>query len=331
MDEDGILQGLNEPQRQAVTQVTGPVLVIAGAGSGKTRVITRRIAWLIDQGVPPHSILAITFTNKAAGEMRSRVAATAARGWRDFGQLIQNGPMICTFHSLCLRILKHFAQVVGLAHNFTIFDVADQQKVLKQAIELCHLDTKRFPPSHSHSMISAAKNKLITPEDYNKTGGFVERQFAPVYAKYQQLLRQNNAVDFDDLLMLTAMAFRDHPEVLKELQSRFEYLLIDEYQDTNHAQYIIAHALALKHRNLCVVGDPDQSIYAWRGADLRNILDFEQDYPRCPSGAARAKLPLYQAHTGRRLAFDRPQQRAQAKDPLDGERRGNADPRAGLC
>ena len=237
------------------------MLVIAGAGSGKTRVITRRIAWLIAQGIPPWSILAITFTNKAAGEMRSRVAAAMGRGWRDFGQLIHNAPTICTFHSLCLRILKNYAVVVGLKPNFTILDVADQQKLIKQAIELCHLDPKRFSPSQSHSMISSAKNKLIPPDQYSQTGGFVERQFAPVYTKYQQLLAQNNAVDFDDLLMKTAFAFREHPEILQELQERFQYLLIDEYQDTNHAQYIIAHALALKHRNLCVVGDPDQSIY----------------------------------------------------------------------
>ncbi len=277
--DDTLLEELNEPQIQAVTQVTGPVLVIAGAGSGKTRVITRRIAWLIAQGIPPWQILAITFTNKAAGEMRSRVSRTLGHGWRDFGQLIHDAPTICTFHSLCLRILKHYAQSVGLKPNFSILDVHDQQKLVKQAIEACGLSSSQFSPSQSHGRISAAKNKLITPEQFAKTGGFVEQKFAPVYRKYQELLSQNNAVDFDDLLMKTAFAFREHPEILQELQERFEYILIDEYQDTNHAQYIIAHALAMKHRNICVVGDPDQSIYAWRGADIRNILEFEQDYP----------------------------------------------------
>ena len=277
-EQSPILEGLNPPQQQAVRQIDGPVLVIAGAGSGKTRVITRRVAWMIDQGIPPWSILAITFTNKAAGEMRRRVADAMGRPLRDFGRLVHDSPTICTFHSLCLRILKHYAETIGLQRNFSILDVSDQQKVIKLALEACKIDPKRYSPSHSHAMISAAKNKLITPEMYAQSAGFVEKQFAPVYAKYQQLLKQNNGVDFDDLLMMTALAFRKHKAILDELAERFQYLLIDEYQDTNHAQYIIAHALVMKHRNICVVGDPDQSIYAWRGADIRNILDFEQDY-----------------------------------------------------
>ena len=278
-EQSPILEGLNPPQQQAVRQIDGPVLVIAGAGSGKTRVITRRVAWMIDQGIPPWSIVAITFTNKAAGEMRKRVADAMGRPLRDFGRLVHDSPTICTFHSLCLRILKYYAETIGLQRNFSILDVSDQQKVVKQALEACKLDPKRFSPSQSHGMISTAKNKLITPEMYAQSAGFVEKQFAPVYAKYQQLLKQNNAVDFDDLLMMTALTFRKHKAILDELSQRFGYLLIDEYQDTNHAQYIIAHALVMKHRNICVVGYPDQSIYAWRGADIRNILDFEQDYP----------------------------------------------------
>ena len=279
MTNEAILEDLNEPQQRAVQQVDGPLLVIAGAGSGKTRVITRRVAWMINQGIPPSSILAITFTNKAAGEMRARVADVMGRQLRDFGQLIHNGPTICTFHSLCLRILKAFSTTVGLKPNFSILDIPDQQKLVKEAIALCQLDPKRYTASQVHHLISSQKNKLITPEAFAQNAGFVEKQLAPVYAKYQHLLMKNNAVDFDDLLMHTATAFRKYPDMLAELQDRFTYMLIDEYQDTNHAQYIIAHALALKHGNICVVGDPDQSIYAWRGADIRNILDFEQDYP----------------------------------------------------
>ena len=280
MDQDQLLSGLNEPQQQAVRQIDGPLLVIAGAGSGKTRVITRRVAWMTQEGIAPWSILAITFTNKAAGEMRQRVAATMGRRLRDYGQLIHDGPTICTFHSLCLRILKHYAVTVGLQPNFSVLDIADQHKLVKQAVELCQIDAKSFSVSQLHSGISSAKNKLITPEQYTAIHtDFVAKRIGAVYAKYQMLLRKNNAADFDDLLMLTALAFRNHAAMLSELQERFAYILVDEYQDTNHAQYIIAHALALKHRNICVVGDPDQSIYAWRGADIRNILDFEKDYP----------------------------------------------------
>ncbi len=277
---DAFLADLTEPQKLAVTTADGPLLVVAGAGSGKTRVITRRVAWLIAQGVPPYAILAITFTNKAAGEMKSRIAATLGRPIHDFGRLEHPYPTICTFHSLCLRILKHYASTLGLSPNFTIYDSHDQQKLIKLAIKECGKDEKQFQVSNIHHAISTAKNKLQGPEAYSQAaGGFVEREVAKIYTKYQSLLKKNSGMDFDDLLYYTAMAFRDHAEVLSQLQDRFEYILIDEYQDTNHAQYVIAHALAMKNRNICVVGDPDQSIYAWRGADIRNILDFETDYP----------------------------------------------------
>jgi DNA helicase II / ATP-dependent DNA helicase PcrA len=230
--------------------------------------------------VPPYAILAITFTNKAAGEMKSRIAAAIGRPIHDFGRLEHPYPTICTFHSLCLRILKHYASTLGLSPNFTIYDSHDQQKLIKLAIKECGKDEKQFQASNLQHTISTAKNKLQGPQAFSQAaGGFVEREVAGIYTKYQELLKKNSAMDFDDLLYYTAMAFRDHADVLSQLQDRFEYILIDEYQDTNHAQYVIAHALALKNRNICVVGDPDQSIYAWRGADIRNILDFETDYP----------------------------------------------------
>ena len=280
LDADQLLADMTPPQREAATHVDGPLLIIAGAGSGKTRVLTRRVAYLVSQGIPASSILAITFTNKAAGEMKSRVSNVLDRPIRDFGKLDQRWPTICTFHSLCLRVLRHYADVVGLPKNFTIYDSADQTKVLKDSLKALDISSTNFSPSSVHGTISNAKNQLLSPEDFARAAGdFYQKQVSRIYTKYQQILQQNNALDFDDLLMRTAHAFRDHPDMLRELQERFTYVLIDEYQDTNHAQYIIAHALAQKHRNICVVGDPDQSIYAWRGADIRNILDFETDYP----------------------------------------------------
>jgi DNA helicase-2/ATP-dependent DNA helicase PcrA len=199
---------------------------------------------------------------------------------RDFGRLDQPWPTICTFHSLCLRVLRHYAQRLGLAPNFSIFDSADQNKLMKEALKTLEISSTNFPPAQVHGTISNAKNQLADAAAFAQAAGdFYQRNVARIFTKYQQLLDQNNALDFDDLLLRTAYAFRDHPDVLAELQDRFQYLLIDEYQDTNRAQYIIAHALAQKNRNLCVVGDPDQSIYRWRGADIGNILDFERDYP----------------------------------------------------
>ncbi len=280
MNQDELLAGLTAPQREAATHVDGPLLIIAGAGSGKTRVITRRVAYLISLGIPPNSILAITFTNKAAGEMKSRIGAAMNRDLRDFGRLDTYGPTICTFHSLCLRVLKHYATRIGLAPNFTIFDSSDQTKLIKEALKLLEMSTTNFPPNGVHSTISNAKNQLLTAEAFAESAkDFYQRQVARIYTKYQSLLNQSNGLDFDDLLLKTAHALRTHQDVLGELQDRFQYILIDEYQDTNHAQYIIAHAIAHRHKNICVVGDPDQSIYAWRGADIRNILHFEKDYP----------------------------------------------------
>jgi DNA helicase-2/ATP-dependent DNA helicase PcrA len=280
LDVDHLLDDLTDAQRQAVTHVDGPLLIVAGAGSGKTRVITRRVAYLIAQGIAPNSICAITFTNKAAGEMKQRISAASSRPLRDFGRLDQPWPMICTFHSLCLRILRHYATQVGLPGNFSIYDSADQTRVIKEALKTLEISSANFSPSTVHHTISTAKNQLVTAEAFAQSaGGFYDRQVARIYTKYQHLLNQNNALDFDDLLLRTTLAFREHPQMLAELQERFQYLLIDEYQDTNHAQYVMAHAMAMKHRNICVVGDPDQSIYAWRGADIQNILDFEKDYP----------------------------------------------------
>jgi DNA helicase-2/ATP-dependent DNA helicase PcrA len=279
INTDELLKDLTDAQRAAATHVDGPLLIVAGPGSGKTRVITRRVAYLIAQGIPPASILAITFTNKAAGEMKQRVSDVLGRRLRDFGKLDQPWPMICTFHSLCLRILRYYAPMVGLPVNFSIYDSADQTRVVKDALKTLEISATNFSPGTVHGTISKAKNELKTAEAFASSAkDFYERQVARVYTKYQALLTANNALDFDDLLLRTTLAMRDHPQMLAELQQRFGYVMIDEYQDTNHAQYILAHALASKHRNLCVVGDPDQSIYAWRGADIKNILEFERDY-----------------------------------------------------
>ncbi len=280
LSTDEILADLTPAQREAAVHVDGPLLIIAGAGSGKTRVITRRVAYLLSLGIVPSSILAITFTNKAAGEMKSRISASMDRPLRDFGRLDQPWPIICTFHSLGLRILRHYADRINLPGNFSVYDSSDQERILKESIKAVDLSTTNFPASAVHSAISTAKNKLISPESFAQSSyDYYAKNVARVYTQYEKLLKQNNALDFDDLLLRPAYLFRDHPAILKELQQKFQYILIDEYQDTNHAQYIIAHSLALAHRNLCVVGDPDQSIYAWRGADIQNILDFEKDYP----------------------------------------------------
>jgi ATP-dependent DNA helicase UvrD/PcrA len=278
--EDALLKDLTAPQRAAVTHRDGPVLIVAAAGSGKTRVITRRVAYLLTLGIPPTGILAITFTNKAASEMKQRISAISPTPMRDWGRLDQPSPIVCTFHSLCLRILKHYAAQIGLPPNFSVFDSADQSRLIKEALKSLELSTTNFPPARVHSQISSAKNQLIDAPGYARDAhDFFSRTLAKIYTKYQQLLTANNALDFDDLLMRVPSALRDHPRILRELQDRFQYILIDEYQDTNHAQYILAHALASRHRNICVVGDPDQSIYAWRGADVENILSFEKDYP----------------------------------------------------
>ena len=280
IDTNDLLTDLTPPQREAVTHIDGPLLVVAGAGSGKTRVLTRRVAYLIAQGVPPSAVLAITFTNKAAGEMRQRVGDVTGRPIRDFGRLNDFQPTICTFHSLCLRILRHYAPAVGMPANFTIYDTADQSKVIKDSLKALDIGSTNFSPGTVLGTISNAKNHLMTAAEFaREAGDFYAKTVARVYTKYQETLEANAAVDFDDLLMKVVLGFKKDPQMLRELQDRYSYVLIDEYQDTNHAQYTLARALTLRHKNLCVVGDPDQSIYAWRGADIKNILDFENDFP----------------------------------------------------
>ena len=269
-----LLDDLNAPQRKAVCHVDGPLLVLAGAGSGKTRVITRRVAYLIEQGVAPWNILAITFTNKAAGEMQHRVEALRA----------PRGATLCTFHSLCARLLREFAAEADVAPNYSIYDRDDQLRLVKEAAKKLDLRTDNFPPARMHATISRAKNDLKGPDDLaaeaeEGTRGFYERTVAELFAEYERMLRANNALDFDDLLLRMAYLMRDRPDVRELLGRRYQYVLIDEYQDTNRAQYFLAHGIAKDHENLCVTGDPDQSIYAWRGADINNILDFEAHYP----------------------------------------------------
>ncbi len=266
-----LLADLNEPQRQAVEHADGPLLVLAGAGSGKTRVITRRVARLIEKGIAPWNVLAITFTNKAAEEMAARVAALG----------VPRGATTCTFHSLCARLLREFAHHADLEPNYSIYDRDDQLKLAKEAVIRADLSTSNFAPRKVHASISNAKNELKTPEMLaaEADGDFYLSRVARVYRHYQKLLAENNALDFDDLLMRTAFILRDRPDVRQMLSTRYRYILIDEYQDTNRAQYILAHGIAMDHENLCATGDPDQSIYAWRGADINNILEFESDYP----------------------------------------------------
>jgi DNA helicase II / ATP-dependent DNA helicase PcrA len=266
------LADLNPAQREAVLHTEGPLLVVAGAGSGKTRVLTHRVAHLIAAvGVQPNEILAITFTNKAAAEMRSRLEdllpEVARRIW------------ILTFHAACGRILRREAPRLGYRTNFTIYDQADQVRLVKRCLEELERDPKRFPARGIHEHISTAKNQLISPVEYrNRVDSFYDQTVADVYDLYQRRLFESNAVDFDDLLMLTVEVLERFPEAKERWQKAFRYILVDEYQDTNHAQYRLLQLLAEKHRNLCVVGDPDQSIYAFRGADIRNILEFERDF-----------------------------------------------------
>jgi DNA helicase-2/ATP-dependent DNA helicase PcrA len=267
------LADLNPAQREAVLTTEGPLLVVAGAGSGKTRVLTRRIAHLLAAvGVKPPEILAITFTNKAAGEMRERaellVGARARACW------------IMTFHAACGRILRREAERLGYRSNFTIYDSADQLRLTKQCIEELERDPKRFTPRGIHSQISNAKNQLVSPREYaSRVSSFYDQTVAEVYDLYQRRLFTSNAVDFDDMLFLTVDVLQRFPEALARWQKAFRYVLVDEYQDTNHAQYVLLKLLAATHHNVFAVGDPDQSIYAFRGADIRNILEFERDFP----------------------------------------------------
>jgi len=269
-----LLDGLNPAQREAACITSGPVLILAGAGSGKTRTLTHRLAHLIETGVAPHRILAVTFTNKAANEMKERIAQL-------IGEQAARWLWAGTFHSVCARILRRDAALVGLDSNFTIYDADDSLTLLRRVIrDLGSVDEKTTKPGMIHAEISNAKNALLWPDDYarEKTGPFIAL-VANIYRRYQAALSQNNAVDFDDLLMLPVRLFGEHPQVLEEYRTKFQHLLIDEYQDTNHAQYVLVKLLAEKHHNVCAVGDDDQSIYGWRGADITNILNFERGFP----------------------------------------------------
>ncbi len=267
---DPLLADLNDAQRQAVLHVDGPLLVLAGPGSGKTRVVTRRAAHLVRSGVPTRNILAITFTNKAADEMKQRIEALG----------VAAGMWIYTFHALGVRLLREFGPLAGVQPGFTIYDEADRLACVKKAMEICQIGESTLRPENAVWAISRAKNELHSPDEAAAAATFPDqREGARVYGAYQQLLAQSNAVDFDDLLMRVAIVLRDNADVVERLNIRFRYVLIDEYQDTNQAQYLIAQQLSRHHRNICATGDPDQSIYGWRGANLGNILGFERDYP----------------------------------------------------
>lgn len=267
------LSMLNEPQRRAVLTTSGPLLVLAGAGSGKTRVLTHRIAYLLEQGVPAYSILALTFTNKAANEMLERVNKLAgARA---------EGAWVSTFHSSCARILRRDIEKLGYTRSFTIYDTDDQNRQIRDVLKELDVSDKLYLPRDMLAIISDAKNHLLSPEEWleAQSSDFRAAKIADIYALYEDKLKKSNALDFDDLLIKTLELFVEHPPVLEGYQQRFSYILVDEYQDTNSAQYQIIRLLAGTKRNLCVVGDDDQSIYGWRGADIRNILDFEKDFP----------------------------------------------------
>lgn len=267
-----LLAGLNPKQKEAVLHTEGPLLIMAGAGSGKTRVLTHRIAYLIEEkNVNPWNILAITFTNKAAREMKERVNDILGQGGNDV--------WVSTFHSMCVRILRRDVDAIGYDRNFTILDGSDQLTLMKRILKELNVDPKKYDPRSILGTISNAKNELLTPETYaERQGSFFEEIVARCYDAYQKALRNNQSMDFDDLIMNTIRLFKENEEVLTYYQNKFHYLHVDEYQDTNHAQYTLVNMLAARFRNLCVVGDADQSIYGWRGADMQNILDFEKDY-----------------------------------------------------
>jgi len=272
---DRLLKGLTSEQAQAVMHGCGPMLVLASAGSGKTTVITRRIAMLLARGVKPWHILALTFTNKAAGEMRERVARVLGED-----ALNSSGLTVTTFHSFCARVLRRYADRCGLNPDYTIYDSADQKSAMKSALERLNISTQHVTPDAVLGVISGAKNQLVGPDEFRHYArDYFDSQVAKAYPAYAKALKDANAVDFDDLLFFVARLLRDDEAVRDEMRQRHRHMLIDEYQDTNHAQFVIARALADGTRNICVVGDPDQSIYGWRGADIRNILEFNQHYP----------------------------------------------------
>ena len=274
-----LLKGLNDKQLEAAEHTEGPLLILAGAGSGKTRVLTHRIGYLIEKGVMPWQILAITFTNKAAQEMRERVDLLLAGKGADV--------FVSTFHSLCVTILRRDIDKLGYGRDFTIYDTDDQRTLMREVIKALNLDTKTYRDRAALSLISSKKNDSISPSEFtSQASDYYERNLARIYEEYQRRLKSNNAVDFDDLLLLTVRLFKEFPEVLMGWQERFHYIMVDEYQDTNGVQFELVRMLSAKYRNLCVVGDDDQSIYKFRGADIENILSFERSFP----GARVVKL-----------------------------------------
>lgn len=266
------LSRLNKEQKEAVKHMEGPLLILAGAGSGKTTMMTHRIAYMLEKGVSPYNILAVTFTNKAAGEMKDRIESLTG-GTR--------GMWVMTFHAMCVRILRNHGDVLGFKNGFSIYDESDKKALLKRIVKDLKIDEKIYPVSYLGSVISSCKEAEEDPDDYidNNSMNFKAETVAKVYARYMEDLQQNNAMDFDDLLWNAVKLFEASSEVLSYYQQRFKYIMVDEYQDTNYLQYKLIHALAEKSHNLCVVGDDDQCIYQWRGADIRNILDFEKDFP----------------------------------------------------
>jgi DNA helicase-2/ATP-dependent DNA helicase PcrA len=270
-----LLENLNSAQKEAVEATEGAVLIIAGAGSGKTKALTHRVAYLIrDRGVAPRNILAVTFTNKAAQEMKERIL-----GLLDGDKNML--PLVGTFHSICVRILRQEIERVGYKKTFNIFDTQDQEALMKKVLKELEINPDQFKPKAMLGAISKAKNELMSVEGFAlQIGGYYEEIISKVYTAYQKRLKEQDALDFDDILMLLVVILQKFPEVLEKYQNLFRYIMVDEYQDTNHAQYILVRMLAQKWGNLCVVGDDWQGIYSWRGANIQNILDFEKDYPQ---------------------------------------------------
>lgn len=275
-----LLSDLNPTQQKAVTHPDGPLLVLAGAGSGKTRVLTYRIAWLIEQGIDPNAILGVTFTNKAANEMKSRVASLLGNPKPETGNGKRELPTLGTFHSVCVRILRHNSHHIGIPNDFLIYDETDANALIKQAMKKLDLDTKKTNPRAVKGTISSAKSEMVEPNEYRSlANGFWQEKVADIYPLYQKLLSKNQALDFDDLLSMTVKLFEAEDQILQKHQKKWQYILVDEYQDTNTVQYHLTQQLSKAHQNISVVGDASQSIYAFRGADLRNVMQFKTDYP----------------------------------------------------
>ena len=313
------LDKLNPEQREAVLHLDGPLLILAGAGSGKTRVITYRIAYIIGDGhAEADQVLAVTFTNKAAQEMRERVTALIGED--------AEGIWLSTFHALCARLLRREAPKIGLSRDFVIYDSSDQVAVVKQALRELNIAPELVPPRMALSRISHAKNRMEGPDSLRGQFNFRDEQIAKVYEKYIVALKDSNALDFDDLLLKTVELFETSEATRQFYAHKFRYVMVDEYQDTNRPQYLLIRRLAEVHRNLAVVGDPDQSIYKWRGADLRNILDFEHDFGERTDRAARTELPLDAGDPRRRVSGDPAESQPQRQAPLDGSQGRIANP-----